>query len=111
MTDYWMINAEGIVEELGVSLTDEQMKQLAKAIKYAHDEYGEQHGHREADKSLTQMLRDEDRSKIFNFVEEQIHGLDHGPNFYDRMNDTQRGCLARLLHIKKEFHPTFKRTH
>jgi hypothetical protein len=103
MSEYWTICAEAAVEDAGIPATSEQIQSIAKMMERGHQDYGDQHGHREADRSLTRMNREEARAKVFAFVEEQMAMLDNGPNFFDRMSFQQKEALARLMHVRKEF--------
>lgn len=103
MSDYWKIWAESAFDEADISATPEQLAKVVKSVEFAHDDYGSQHGHDEADKSLLRIRREEAMKDIFRFVEEQFCFLDCGPSFYDSLNDTQKTALAKLLHIREEF--------
>lgn len=52
MSEYWTICAEEALESAGLSATTEQVALVAESMEMAHDCYGEQHGHHEADRSL-----------------------------------------------------------
>lgn len=52
MTEYWTICAEAALDEAGIEATEEQIATIAGQMEAAHDAYGEQHGHIEADKGL-----------------------------------------------------------
>ena len=40
MNEYWKIFASEVPSDLGIPLTDEQVKQLAEAMEGAHENYG-----------------------------------------------------------------------
>lgn len=56
--EYWTICAEEALDEAGFSATAEQVATVATWMESAHSNYGEQHGHVEASKSLwSEMTR------------------------------------------------------
>jgi len=52
VSEYWTICAEEALEEAGIVASSEQISVVAKWMKDGHENYGEQHGHAEANKSL-----------------------------------------------------------
>jgi hypothetical protein len=52
VSEYWKICAEEAIDEAGLNAEPSQIAIIAKWMESAHDNYGEQHGHHEANRSL-----------------------------------------------------------
>lgn len=71
MTDYWKTCIEEAVSELGITVTDEQLKDLSEWVEGAHDNYGMAHGH----DCIPNPLASENRrlAKALEIEREKIH--------------------------------------
>jgi hypothetical protein len=101
--EYWSIAVDTICDETGASFTKEQEAKVIHVLERFHQDYGDQHGHREADKSVRRMNDDAARNAVFRFIEEQMEQLDCGPNFFDRLSRRQKEALANLQMARQEF--------
>jgi hypothetical protein len=102
MSDYWQIATEEALSLADVSASDEQIIQIARTMRFAHDDYGEQHGHREADKGLRRLNDNEAQVKVFGFVEQRLASLESAPIFQS-LSHAQRIALHELFTIREAF--------
>lgn len=100
--EYWSIIADAICDETGVTFDAAQTDVVIAILGRAHDDYGEQHGYREADKSVRRYNEFEARAPLVNYIERQMEKLDHGPNFFHSLSSSQKEGLSYLMEARKE---------
>lgn len=101
--EYWSIAVDSISDATGVLFDRAQTDKAVQILERFHDDYGNQHGYREGDKSVARMKTAEDQKVVLRFVEEQMRLLDCGSSvFFNYLNSTQKAALARLQFIQNE---------
>lgn len=103
---YWKIFAEEVPSDLGVMMTDQQVKDLAYALEGAHENHGLHSGRDIADANWKAQRERElvasGMNKVLAYIEERVADLDRGPNrMFDVMTDRQRMAMAEIVMVRK----------
>ncbi len=98
---YWNICAEGVEEELGIRLNEEQRGVLSDGLERAHDFYGIEHGHVEADKSVARMQREDAQNIVLNFFKKRFDMLESATGVFDALNRTQKAAFYEMLNARE----------
>ena len=105
MNEYWKIFASEVPSDLGIPLTDEQVKQLAEAMEGAHENYGLASGSDIADQNW-RAAHDREQTQhgantVLRYIEERIAEIDRGPSrCFDYMSASQRLAMHELFQAR-----------
>jgi hypothetical protein len=101
--EYWSCVIDAICDQTGVQFDAEQTTTVISILAHAHQDYGDQHGHHEADLALRRSNENAAREPVVQFIEQQMVKLDQGPNFFHILSNYQKEGLAYLTMVRKEF--------
>lgn len=94
--EYWMIAAEAAMEEIGLTLTDEQIKLVADVISVSHENYGMAHGH-----DVIQSPVDTDKDRKIGALEAEIQSLESDISIYRKSVARRRNVLESDVYLKR----------
>jgi len=103
---YWRIFAEEVPSDLGITMTDEQVDGLTRALEGAHENYGLGSGRDVADANWKANHDREMEAKgvenVLRYLEERIAIIDNGPSrMFDYMTHNQRMAMAEIFQARK----------
>lgn len=102
---YWLIFAQEVPADLGLSLTEEQIDSLCKALEGAYENYGLGSGRDVADANWRaahdREIEEKANKRVLGFFADRMAILDQGPNFFDYMNARQRFAMHEMFSAEK----------